>query len=78
MASDPLFHIIAVCNGGSGQYCRTSPPHPHANSNGLYPLHRVIMENHLGRLLAPSERIRHKDGDTRNNYVENLILRARR
>lgn len=36
--------------------------------------HRVIMERHLGRRLEPWELVHHKDGDPRNNTIENLEL----
>lgn len=37
-------------------------------------LHRIIMEEHLGRLLEKNEFVYHKDGDHRNNDIENLVL----
>lgn len=53
-------------------YCRTDPPHPKANSKGLYPLHRVVCENKLGRLLNSWEDVHHMDEDKFNNSPENL------
>ena len=58
-------------------YARTDPPHPRANSNGLYPLHRVLLENKLGRLLAQNEISHHKDEDKSNNHPDNLELHTR-
>lgn len=37
-------------------------------------LHRLIMEEHLGRLLEKNEHVYHIDGDHRNNDIENLVL----
>lgn len=47
----------------------------HPNSkNGCLPLHRWIMELHLGRFLSKGEVVHHKDGNTKNNRIENLQL----
>ena len=72
-----MFKIVAVCKGGGYRYCRTEPPHPRRNSNGLYPLHRVLMENQLGRLLRGDEEVHHKDEDKGNDDPGNLELRTK-
>lgn len=36
--------------------------------------HRYVMQCHLGRKLLPTEIVRHHDGNTRNNVIENLYL----
>lgn len=69
-----MFAIISVCKGGGYRYCRTDPPHPHRNARGLYPLHRVLVENRIGRLLEPGEHVHHKDHDRTNDDVGNLEL----
>lgn len=49
--------------------------HPNANKRGYVPLHRLIMENQLGRYLTPrKELVHHIDGDRSNNEVSNLKL----
>lgn len=53
-------------------YCRTNPVHPKANAKGLYPLHRVLMENKIGRLLSDDEDVHHLDEVKMNNDPENL------
>lgn len=68
----PPFTILSTCQGGGYRYCRTDPPHPRRNAKGLYPLHRVLMENHLGRLLEPGEDVHHRDEDKTNDVIENL------
>lgn len=36
--------------------------------------HRWVMEQHLGRKLKPSEKVRHLDGDKLNNDIDNLVI----
>jgi hypothetical protein len=73
----PLFKITSVCRGGGYRYCRTDPPHPKANAKGLYPLHRVLAENRLGRLLAVGEVVHHDDEDKTNDRIGNLKVETR-
>ena len=67
-----MFKILSICKGGGYQYCRTDPPHPKKNPMGLYPLHRVLVENRIGRLLESWEHVHHVDEDKFNNADENL------
>lgn len=46
--------------------------HPYGNKSGYVLFHRLIMEEYLGRYLNPDEKVHHKDGDIRNNKIENL------
>jgi len=38
------------------------------------PIHRHIVEEHLGRSLEPGEHVYHRDGDPSNNEIENLVV----
>jgi hypothetical protein len=51
------------------------PEHPQAKRwDGHVSVHRVVMEDRLGRYLTPDEVIDHRDGDTSNNHPDNLRL----
>jgi len=67
-----MFRILTTCKGGGYRFCRTDPPHPRRNAKGLYPLHIVLMENKLSRLLRPGEEVHHRDENKANDDPENL------
>ena len=69
-----MYKILSTCRGGGYMYCRTDPPHPRRNTKGLYPLHRVIAENKIGRSLGKREHVHHIDGDKWNNTEDNLEI----
>jgi ribosomal protein L37AE/L43A len=50
------------------------PQHPKALKNGYIYLHRLIVENYLGRLLKDDEVIHHKDLNKKNNSLDNLLV----
>ena len=41
-------------------------------------LHRLIMENYLGRILTSKEAVHHKDGNRSHNTLQNLVTLCRR
>lgn len=51
------------------------PEHPRATKNGYVLMHRVVMENKLGRLLERNEDVHHKDENRKNNDPNNLEVR---
>lgn len=66
-----MFEIKKIIHKGDYLYALV-PDHPYATKNGYVLLHRVVLENHLGRLLDKSEVVHHKDGNKLNNSVDNL------
>lgn len=50
------------------------PDHPNAQKGGYIPEHRLIMSNYLGRPLEPNEEVHHKNGNEKDNRLENLEL----
>ena len=50
------------------------PEHPYADKAGYVFEHRLVMEKFLGRHMSPEEVIHHKDENTHNNAIENLMI----
>jgi hypothetical protein len=48
--------------------------HPNRTKYNYVLAHRVLMENHLGRLLDKNEIVHHIDGNKKNNCIDNLQL----
>ena len=67
---------IGVKHVRDGYVVVHSPDHPMAAKNGKLLEHRLVMSEHLGRLLEPGEVVHHKDGNRSNNAIENLELMA--
>lgn len=52
------------------------PEHPQANRSGYVRVHRLVMEEQVGRLLTREEVVDHKNTDTSDNHPDNLQLYA--
>lgn len=39
-----------------------------------FKVHRLVMEEHLGRSLEPNEHVYHLNGDGKDNSIENLVI----
>jgi hypothetical protein len=59
-----------------GYILRHMPDHPHATAAGYVRDHRLVMEQHLGRSLSEAEVVDHRNRDTSDNRIENLVLYA--
>ena len=59
---------------GDGYIMIYKPEHPNANAHKYVYLHRLIMEEFLGRYLTRKEIIHHINGIVTDNRIENLML----
>jgi len=77
---------VAATRKSTKGYCITAkgykllykPGHPTASKAGYIAEHRIVMEEHLGRLLTKNEIVHHLDGNKQNNVIENLQLMEKR
>jgi hypothetical protein len=51
------------------------PEHPRASCYGYVFEHRLVMEKHIGRYLYDNEVVYRKDGNKRNNSIDNLYVK---
>jgi HNH endonuclease len=58
----------------SGYVLVLVPSHPQADKDGYYEEHRLVMEQHLGRFLEPTECVHHFNHNRQDNRIENLEL----
>lgn len=53
------------------------PDHPFCSKDGYVLRYRIVMEEHLGRHLKPSEIVHHKNHDHTDDRIENLEIMDR-
>ncbi len=68
-----MWKIEKIIKKGDYLYCIVRD-HPYRTKNDYVLYHRVVLENHLGRILNPDEVVHHKDEDKLNNSIENLEI----
>ena len=66
-----MWKIEKLVSKGDYNYA-VVPKHPNSGKHGYVLEHRIIMENHLGRLLNSNEVVHHKDENKKNNDISNL------
>ena len=72
--TEPLFwNIEKIISKGDYYYCIVKE-HPNRTKNNYVLLHRVIMENHIGKLLNTNEIVHHKNENKKDNRIENLEI----
>lgn len=63
---------MKICKGYLYKRCQN---HPNKSKHGGYvAVHRLVIEEKIGRFLLPTEVVDHIDGDTLNNSPENLRI----
>lgn len=71
-----MFEIKGTVSKGDYLYAKV-PGHPFATKNGYVLYHRVLMENKIARILNKYEIVHHKNGNKKDNRIENLEILSR-
>ena len=66
-----MWKIEKVISKGDYNYVIVKE-HPHATKHGYVLEHRVVVENHLNRILDKDEIVHHKNHNKKDNRIENL------
>lgn len=69
-----MWKVVKIIKKGEYQYCITEPVHPNATKNKYVLHHRIVMENHLGRIFRPDEVVHHINGNKKDNRTSNLEI----
>ncbi len=68
-----LWNIEKIVSKGDYNYAIVGG-HPNRTKNNYVLVHRIVMENHLGRVLNTNEVVHHINEDKKDNRIENLQL----
>jgi hypothetical protein len=71
-----MWNIKKIVSKGVYNYALV-PEHPFCTKNGYVLHHRVVVENHLGRLLNADEVVHHINDDKKNNSLCNLRVMSK-
>jgi predicted RNA-binding Zn-ribbon protein involved in translation (DUF1610 family) len=66
-----MWKIEKVISKGEYNYMKVKA-HPNATKHGYVLEHRIVVENHLNRILDKSEVVHHKNHNKKDNRIENL------
>lgn len=70
-----MWKITSIASRGKDEYDYAKVPgHPKADVYNFVLLHRIIMENYIGRALKDDEVVHHKNGNKKDNDINNLQL----
>lgn len=72
-----MWKVRRIVKTGHNYLYALVPEHPSATPFGYVYHHRVVVENHLGRVLDSEEVVHHINGDGRDNRIENLEVLSR-
>ena len=68
-----MWKVEKIVSKGDYNYCVVKE-HPNSSKYGYVLHHRIVMENHLGRLLNSNEVVHHKNENKKDNRIKNLEL----
>lgn len=66
-----MWEVKGIVKKGDYNYAKV-PDHPNATKNGYVLEHRIVMENHLQRLLTKGEVVHHINENKKDNRLDNL------
>lgn len=69
-----FWKVKKIVSKGDYNYCLIEGTHPSCKSTKYVLHHRIVMENHLGRVLNSNEVVHHIDENKKNNSINNLQL----
>ena len=72
-----MWTIKKIINSKKITLCSIEENHPNVQKHGYIPLHRIIVENNINRVLSSIEIVHHINGNNKDNCIENLQIVSR-
>lgn len=72
-----MWKVLKIIKKGDYNYALV-PDHPNSTKNGYVLHHRIVVENHINRLLSPDEVVHHVNGNKKDNRIENLEVKSKK